>query len=142
MTQLRDLLERRDAGVRDRLLPTHFRDLRTIRPDARIRRALESLQERAFVGLQYEYLARFAQELGLDDLELGIHHDTSRSGDYSTASPRPRPMQGVRSASIRQLPEQPSGPYSGASAFRCTSSRSRDAAVAEERGVADLMALT
>jgi hypothetical protein len=32
MTRLRDLLERRDVAVRDRLLPIHFRDLRAIRP--------------------------------------------------------------------------------------------------------------
>jgi hypothetical protein len=143
MTQLRDLLERRDVGVRDRLLPTHFRDLRTIRPDARIRRALESLRERAFVGLQYEYLARFAQELGLDDLELGIHHDTQSVGrlqdcvaatstdagrsfrlDTTTAGSAERTVFGRFSFPLYEL------------------TKPEMQRVAEERGVADLMALT
>ena len=143
MTQLRDLLERRDAGVRDRLLPTHFRDLRTIRPDARIGRALESLRERAFVGLQYEYLARFAQELGLDDLELGIHHDTQSVGrlqhcvaatstdagrsfrlDTTTAGAAERTVFGRFSFPLYEL------------------TKPEMQRMAEERGVADLMALT
>jgi Queuosine biosynthesis protein QueC len=72
MTELRDRLERRDGGVQFRLLPTHFRDLRKIPPDARIRGALESLRERTFVGIQYAYLARFARELELEDLELAV----------------------------------------------------------------------
>lgn len=143
MTELRNLLERRDVGVRDRLLPTHFRDLQKIRPDARISRAFETLRERNFIGKQYEYLARFARELELEDIEVGFHRpsgslrsiehcitatssDAGRSFrlDATAAGPAERAVFGRFSFPLYEV------------------TKLEMQRMAEERGVVDLMALT
>ncbi|MGH2993062.1 MAG: 7-cyano-7-deazaguanine synthase [Solirubrobacterales bacterium] len=145
MTELRDLLERRDAAVRHRLRPTHFRDLREIRPDVRIHRAFERLRGRRFVGLQYEYLARFAHEQGLEDLEVAIH--------WEADGPDLRSIQHCVTATVTdagrsfRLDTTAAGAAEravfGRFSFPLYELTKLDMQrIAEERGVADLMELT
>ena len=46
-----------------------------VRPDAEITGRFERLRARSHLGGQYDWLARFAAQQGLSDLELAVHQD-------------------------------------------------------------------
>jgi hypothetical protein len=46
-----------------------------VRPDAAITERYQRLKSRSHLGGQYDWLARFADQQGLDDLELAVHRD-------------------------------------------------------------------
>ena len=58
------------------LLPTKFREVCDIKPNALTTRSFEEIRRNNyFIGSQYEWLARFADESGISDIELSIHKD-------------------------------------------------------------------
>jgi hypothetical protein len=143
MAEIRELVERRDARARDRLLPTYFGDVRKIRPDAQVSRAFESLRERDFIGLQYEYLARFARELDVEDLEVGFHRP---SGSLRSIQHCIIATSGDAGSSFR-LDEAAAGAAERAVFGRFSFplyevTKLEMQRTAEDRGVVDLMELT
>lgn len=55
-----------------------------LRPDAEITSRFERLRARSHLGGQYDWLARFATQQGLSDLELSIHRD-DRAAEFLQA---------------------------------------------------------
>jgi len=81
-------------------LPTIFTEIGDIRPNPVITEQFGRLRARSYLGDQYEWLARYAEEAGLSDLELSIHkddkahdfleHSVARGSDQSDSSYRLR----------------------------------------------------
>ncbi len=72
---LKNLLLEKVPSVRPCLLPTIFTEIGDIRPNPVITEQFGRLRARSYLGDQYEWLARYAEEAGLSDLELSIHKD-------------------------------------------------------------------
>lgn len=51
-----------------------------LRPDDEITSRFERLRSRSHLGGQYDWLARFAKQQGVSDLELAIHRDDKAAG--------------------------------------------------------------
>ena len=75
MDRIRELLAQKSPEAAARLLPTIEGTFRSIAPSAEIARNYEACLERAFIGGQYEWLARFCRERGVAGTELAIHRD-------------------------------------------------------------------
>jgi len=81
MHTLKNLLFRRFPECRTRLLPTVYKDIIDIKQNASIteqyQRLKASFQPWYDVGAQYEWLARFADEMGFADLELAFEANSA-----------------------------------------------------------------
>jgi hypothetical protein len=75
MTRIREGLAERAPHAAALLGPTIECELREIAPNAEITEHFERSLRSAFIGGQYEWLARFCAEHGIQDLELSIHRD-------------------------------------------------------------------
>jgi hypothetical protein len=73
MARIKQLLRGAHSVTRDRLLPVRFTDVRDLTPDETTEKQLQALKANGYIGLQYEYLARYATQMHLDDLELSVH---------------------------------------------------------------------
>lgn len=71
MNELRREINRR-ASTGARLLPTSYAGRYEIAADAEISRSFKDLQHRSHISGQYDYLARYAKQLGTRELELGL----------------------------------------------------------------------
>jgi 7-cyano-7-deazaguanine synthase in queuosine biosynthesis len=80
MEKIKQLLFQKDASIHERLLPTIIKELSDIKPDEFITRQYSRLAAIAHLGIQYEWLPRFAKETGVHDLELSI--TSSNYSDY------------------------------------------------------------
>lgn len=56
--------------TRQLLLPTQYKEVSDIAPNREITESYQRMQEKCFLGSQYEWLARFAYEEGIKHLEL------------------------------------------------------------------------
>ena len=65
----------RHAELAGRLAKPIVSDLQQLLPDAQITARFERLRARSHLGGQYDWLARFATQERLTDLELAIHRD-------------------------------------------------------------------
>ncbi|MCY1656359.1 hypothetical protein OVA21_03875 [Dietzia sp. SL131] len=72
--RIRSELARFDSGVASRLLPTITREVSTIAQSAKYTEARRRLASGQHLGSQYEWLASFAENEGIE-LELSIHKD-------------------------------------------------------------------
>ena len=54
------------------LLPTYIRELDDIKPNQEITDCFQTISKNKHIGIQFEWYARFADEYGIDDLELCI----------------------------------------------------------------------
>jgi hypothetical protein len=61
--------------TRGRLLPAYFKEVFDIAPAPRLTETFDRIRARRSIGSQYEWLARFCEEVGVNDMELGIHKD-------------------------------------------------------------------
>jgi hypothetical protein len=59
-------------GLAANLVPTHFSMIEDIRPDAELSECYRRLTARGHLGIQYEWLTRYAAQEGLCDLELSV----------------------------------------------------------------------
>jgi tRNA(Ile)-lysidine synthase TilS/MesJ len=75
MQTIREAFGKRHPQARDRLHPTIECSLEDVAPDARISNYYEQSLKFGFIGGQYEWLARFCAQRGIDDMELSIHRD-------------------------------------------------------------------
>lgn len=72
---IKDHLFEKHAYTRDLLLPTRFRELSDIKPNAELTQAYKGILNRCYIGSQYEWLAKFCHEADIDAMELSIHRD-------------------------------------------------------------------
>jgi hypothetical protein len=80
MEKLRKLILKKDQGAADLLLPTIFQEINEIKPNKNISKQYQNLLKIGHLGSQYEWLALFAAEKNLNDLELCV--DTVLSGFF------------------------------------------------------------
>lgn len=66
-------------GVRELLKPTVYKKMNEIKSNEEITASFNRIRERIRIGTQYDWLARFASEMGIEDLELGIEKDARAS---------------------------------------------------------------
>jgi hypothetical protein len=70
----KQLLERHpQAGAR--LLPTIFKDLADIPPNPGLAGAFKEIKKHSSLDRQYEWLANFCAETGIEEIELSVHRD-------------------------------------------------------------------
>lgn len=75
METIADALARRHPHAAGMLGKPIVSSLSDLKPDAEITGRFERLRARSHLGGQYDWLARFAKQQGLTDLELAIHVD-------------------------------------------------------------------
>ena len=64
----------------DRLLPTAFFSFHDIKQYPEITEKYTTLRQQSHLGSQYDWLARYAKQHNIDDLELSIHTDDKAHG--------------------------------------------------------------
>lgn len=70
---IKEIIKNRYFDVKDNLLPTNFYLISDIQPNDEITQKFNNLKAKDYLGIQYEWLARFAEENNIHDLELSIH---------------------------------------------------------------------
>jgi hypothetical protein len=76
MKSIKQTLFKEYPNTKDLLLPTEFKEVFDIKTNASITRHFKEIRHgNHFIGSQYEWLARFADEYEIMDLELSIHKD-------------------------------------------------------------------
>jgi hypothetical protein len=64
--------------AREILLPIKYHGVEDIKPNAKITKSYYELRRKYHIGSQYDWLARFAHQNGLQNLELSIAHQDGR----------------------------------------------------------------
>jgi len=80
MDAIRASIARRDPAAARLLRPTRAFELAGIAPDADLAATFARVARAHFIGPQYEWLARFCRQHGLQDLELCVHRDDRAHG--------------------------------------------------------------
>lgn len=75
MDRIRNALAMRHPHTRNALQPTRFFDVEHLAPSAAITDAYERTLQKTFLGRQYEWLAWFCAQEGIEEIELCIHRD-------------------------------------------------------------------
>lgn len=75
MRKIRELITSRSPAAASRLLPTIECPVGEIAPNREIEQHYERCLHTGFIGGQYEWLARYCIEHGIDAMELSIHRD-------------------------------------------------------------------
>ena len=76
MEKIQVLLLQKHPEAAQLLLPTIYREVSEIKPNARITQQYQDILKLMHIGSQYEWLARFADETSIDDMELCVHMQT------------------------------------------------------------------
>lgn len=98
MEKIRELIFEKDQNCEKLLMPTIFKELSEIKPNTSITQTYQRVYSDYSIGIQNEWLARFAEETNITDLELSIEArvnvthpfngvvlanlDTEKDGDY------------------------------------------------------------
>lgn len=80
MARIREAIATRDPAAGALLQPTRFFDVAELVPDPAISEAYERTLRNTFLGRQYEWLAWFCKQEGIDDIELCVHRDDKAHG--------------------------------------------------------------
>ncbi len=75
MDKIRDKIVELFPETAGRILPTVFFSIHDIAPAPEITDKFNNLKKQAHIGQQYEWLARYAKQHNINDLELSIHVD-------------------------------------------------------------------
>jgi hypothetical protein len=75
MARLKQALLTRFPEARALLRPSRLFDVTDLTPNETTAAQLRALKAVNYIGRQYEHLARYAEQLGLDGLELSVHRD-------------------------------------------------------------------
>ncbi|MDP2991586.1 MAG: hypothetical protein Q8O57_13580 [Kiritimatiellota bacterium] len=75
MRDIKKLLMERHPQAGARLLPTLFKDLADIPPNPGLAAAFEKIKKHGGLDRQYEWLASFCAEMGIEEIELLVHRD-------------------------------------------------------------------
>jgi hypothetical protein len=73
--------------TKDLLLPTQFKEVSDIQPNQNLTKTFERLARRERMGHQYEYLARFCEETGINAMELSVDYDDRVRGVNALLGP-------------------------------------------------------
>jgi hypothetical protein len=82
MEKIREMVFQKFPYTQDLLLPLVVQELNELEPNELITGRYQRLTARGRLGSQYEWLARFAEQAGLSDLEMSI--ETRSPGFFST----------------------------------------------------------
>ncbi|MCS3758255.1 hypothetical protein GGP90_003069, partial [Salinibacter ruber] len=80
MRTIRSDLEAQLPETEDRLLPTDYGSYQATEMEPHHRKAWEALKERGRVGLQYPILASYAEQNGIERMELSVHAESGGRG--------------------------------------------------------------
>lgn len=140
MRKLRQVLEERSPEAASLIAPTINADVEDIPPNPVTADHLRRLRERVdYLGPQYEWLARYTDQIGVDDLEMGI--DWSEKWD-TMCGDRNRRVEDDLGGYTAIVPEGPDSELQLLGRFRypivhmIKSDMEREA---KERGFADLL---
>jgi 7-cyano-7-deazaguanine synthase in queuosine biosynthesis len=75
MDKIRQKLNELYPYTKDLLLPTEYYRVSEIAPDSDISEAFKRLTKNTFMGIQYEWLARYLSQFNIKNIQLGIHKD-------------------------------------------------------------------
>ena len=75
MARLKQALFSGFPGCRALLRPSHLFDVTDLTPNETTAAQIRALKAVDYIGRQYEHLARYAEQLGLEGLELSVHRD-------------------------------------------------------------------
>lgn len=75
MDKIRNFLYQKSSEAQQLLLPTIYKNAGDIQPNEAISRQFSGLKASKFLGTQYDFLARFADQSGIASLELSVHKD-------------------------------------------------------------------
>ncbi|MGB9914281.1 MAG: hypothetical protein ACPLIG_00825 [Candidatus Bathyarchaeales archaeon] len=73
MHVIKEEVAKRNPQLADLIKPTIIVSVHDIKPDPNITAKFNRLREKFHIGSQYDWLARFAKQLGILNLELSIH---------------------------------------------------------------------
>ena len=93
MDAIRARLYERYVATEDLLRPTQYAQVAEIDPDAEIEEAFRAVMAKQPIGSQYEWLARYCKQHGIDDMELCIHRDDQAHGVLAMLAPSVEPQQ-------------------------------------------------
>jgi hypothetical protein len=86
MEKLKKMIFNKAPYTKQLLLPTKFKELQEITPCERLQQQYKRLAAKGHLGAQYEWIACFAEEVKVYDLELGIE---TRSPGFFTSFVKP-----------------------------------------------------
>ena len=142
MEQIAVVLRERHPQAAQRLGRPAVSNLQDLRPDPEITARFERLRARSHLGGQYDWLARFAVQQGLTDLELAIHRD-DRAAEFLQAHVVREEGGGDPYYRLRDDPADDDLRIFERFRFPVFDNTKRDMErAARERGVAELMDLT
>ncbi|MCP4650109.1 MAG: hypothetical protein GY853_08550 [PVC group bacterium] len=72
MKDIKQRLFSKHPQIKDLLRPTRYKEMNDILPNLKITQSFELIRDRKGIGSQYDWLARFANEEGLEDLEMSV----------------------------------------------------------------------
>jgi hypothetical protein len=75
MKHIKDHIYKEYPHTQELLHPTRYFAVEDIPPDPEISETFQDIFKRKFMGIQYEWLARFCKENAIEDLQLCIHRD-------------------------------------------------------------------
>lgn len=87
MEKIKTLARKKAPQVDQLWLPTLFKEVSEIKPNERITQQYQQILSIKRIGSQYEWLACFADEMGIDDLELCVD---MRTPGFFTSYVKPR----------------------------------------------------
>jgi hypothetical protein len=76
--RIRARLHARDEATRSLVSPVIFREIHDIAPNPALTGAWARLRERYGIGTQYDWIARFRDEVGMSSLEMSVAHADGR----------------------------------------------------------------
>ncbi|MCP3978049.1 MAG: hypothetical protein GY716_01790 [bacterium] len=80
MQRIKDRLLDEQPHVHDLLRPTRYHAVADLAPDSRIADAYGAVRAEKFIGKQYEWLPRFCEQYGVEEIQLCIHRDDRAAG--------------------------------------------------------------
>ena len=83
MTNIKEMLIRKDSQIKDLILPTIFRELNEIGTNNGITNSYKRLVAVEDIGLQYECLARFCAEEGITNMEISNMNVTYEEDNHT-----------------------------------------------------------
>jgi len=82
MRRIKNQLFKEYPHTRKLLMPIQFYSEKDLLPDLEISNAYKSVLKKKHIGIQYEWLARFCKEKGINDMQIGVEAPRAYSVNY------------------------------------------------------------
>lgn len=127
-----------------RLRPTRTFEVARLQPDEAMARAYRTVRRETSIGQQYEWLSRFCQQNGIDEMQLCIHRDDKAHRAIEPFATGIRQVDGFTTYRVDpQFNDRPEYLVFGRFSFPLLEfTKLEMAAHAEQRGWTPLMAMT